>query len=118
MYAWAREEFSKYISINNSVTSKGELNSQHGTRWICNLELKENRKISKIDELPQGWILGRNKWNVKPKLSKEERRKIYISNGKQMKSHSIETRMHLSEQAILSKRNKGDNNPMSKRVFV
>lgn len=62
MYEWARKEFAKYISRNAKITSKGERNSQHGTRWICNVDLKENRKISKTDELPQGWILGRNKW--------------------------------------------------------
>lgn len=62
MYEWARKEFAKYISRNNKIASKGERNSQHGTRWICNVDLKENRKILKTDELPQGWILGRNKW--------------------------------------------------------
>lgn len=62
MYEWARKEFAKYISRNNKIASKGERNSQHGTRWICNVDLKENRKISKTNELPQGWILGRNKW--------------------------------------------------------
>lgn len=70
MYEWARKEFSKYISLNAKITAKGERNSQHGTCWICNLELKENRKISKTDELPQGWILGRNKWKLKTQEQK------------------------------------------------
>lgn len=63
MYEWARKEFIKYVSRSAKSTSKGERNSQYGTRWICNLELQENRKILKTDELPQGWIRGRNKWN-------------------------------------------------------
>ena len=62
MYEWARKEMAKYISRNNRVTSKGELNSQHGTRWICNIDLKENKKIKKEDEIPDGWIAGKNKW--------------------------------------------------------
>lgn len=74
MYEWSRKEFAKYISRNNKVASKGERNSQHGTRWICNVNLKENRKISKTDELPQGWILGRNKWNMKPLLGTQLKR--------------------------------------------
>ena len=64
MYEWARKEFIKYISKNAKVTSKGERNSQHGTRWICNIKLQENKKILKTDELPYGWILGRNKWHL------------------------------------------------------
>jgi hypothetical protein len=62
MYAWARKEFAKYASRNNKITSKGERNSQFGTRWICNIELKENKKISKESEVPEGWVLGRNAW--------------------------------------------------------
>ena len=41
---------------------KGERNSQFGTCWIYNLELKENKKI-KLEELDnwieKGWIKGR-----------------------------------------------------------
>ena len=70
MYEWARKEFIKYISKNAKVTSKGERNSQHGTRWICNIELQENKKISNTDELPDGWVLGRNKWKEKKKKLK------------------------------------------------
>lgn len=40
-----------------------EKNSQFGTRWICNIELQQNKKISKHDEIPNGWLLGRNRWN-------------------------------------------------------
>ena len=57
-------ESKQKISKANSVTSKGERNSQYGTYWICNIELMENRKIKKDEELPSGWILGRNKWKI------------------------------------------------------
>jgi hypothetical protein len=65
MYEWARKEFAKYAAKNNIITSKGIRNSQHGTIWICNLNLKENRKISKDSLIPDGWIVGRNNWNIK-----------------------------------------------------
>ena len=58
MYAWAKKEFRKYISKNQSGTG----NSQHGTRWICNIITKENKKISKDSPVPPGWIFGRNRW--------------------------------------------------------
>ena len=80
MYEWARKEFAKYISRNNKIASKGERNSQHGTRWICNIDLKENRKISKTDELPQGWILGRNRWN-QINDRKQLQKRIQITDG-------------------------------------
>ena len=31
--------------------------------WISNIELKENKKISKDSTIPEGWVTGRNKWN-------------------------------------------------------
>jgi len=55
------------IRIENSklmkVSQKGSGNSQYGTMWICNIELKENKKIPKNDIIPDGWVKGRNKWN-------------------------------------------------------
>ncbi len=79
MYEWARKEFVKYISNNAKITSKGERNSQYGTCWICNLELKENRKINKNEIIPSGWILGRNKWIIPVK---KNRKKIRLLSGK------------------------------------
>lgn len=40
-------------------TAVGERNSQFGTMWIYNLETFENRKIDKLDEIPNGWMKGR-----------------------------------------------------------
>lgn len=36
----------------------GEKNSQYGTMWITNGI--ENRKIKKVDKIPEGWYKGRN----------------------------------------------------------
>jgi hypothetical protein len=69
MYEWARKEFSKYVSRNNCIASKGERNSQFGTRWICNLTLRESKRIPKATEIPEGWVIGRNVWNIVPKTN-------------------------------------------------
>jgi len=37
----------------------GESNGQYNTMWVCNLELKINKKILKDEEIPQGWQKGR-----------------------------------------------------------
>ena len=53
------EDSKQLIGIKNSVHQSGQGNSQFGTRWIHNLELKISKKISKDEPLPAGWILGR-----------------------------------------------------------
>jgi hypothetical protein len=60
MYEWARNQFIKYFKGENK--NFGEDNSQFGTFWICNLENKENKKVKKEEDIPNGWIKGRNKW--------------------------------------------------------
>lgn len=50
------------IAEKNSVNQQGTGNSQYGTCWIHNFELKENKKVKK-ENLPywldKGWIKGR-----------------------------------------------------------
>ena len=53
------EETKRKISESNKVTSKGERNSQYGTRWIHSLDEKKSKKIEKYAPLPEGWIEGR-----------------------------------------------------------
>jgi hypothetical protein len=65
LYEIIRIEHSK--RIGQWTAKKGEANSQYGTMWICNVELEENKKISKDDIIPEGWIKGRNKWKPKYK---------------------------------------------------
>jgi group I intron endonuclease len=53
------------MSNSKRVTSKGERNSQYGTRWIHSTELKTSKKISKEDTIPEGWNVGRKiKWKT------------------------------------------------------
>ena len=57
-------ETKQKISDITRFTSKGEKNSQYGTRWIHSLKLKLSKKIDKNDPLPQGWFEGRKiKWD-------------------------------------------------------
>jgi len=71
MYESIRKECAKLTSSRNSITHRGEGNSQYGTRWICSLELQENRKILKNEVIPEGWVAGRNRWkhSLKEKLA-------------------------------------------------
>ena len=52
------EETKKKISESVKGKHNGSKNSQYGTMWIYNLELKENKKIKKTDSIPDGWIKG------------------------------------------------------------
>lgn len=54
-YAWHRNKHKE----NMSIIQSGESNSQYGTRWIYNNELKLSKKIPKTDELPTEWNEGR-----------------------------------------------------------
>lgn len=92
MYEWTRKEFAKYMSKNAKILSKGERNSQHGTCWICNPELKENKKIKNGESIPSGWLLGRNKWNFIERLKLDKR--INITDGKNNK------RLYYADQII------------------
>ena len=62
------EEQKRKIGQANSISQKGEKNSQYGTRWfwIYNLQLKENKKIKRElihDYENRGWKRGRKyKW--------------------------------------------------------
>ncbi len=54
-----KEETKQKIGKANSISQKGEKNSQFGKMWIHNPELKENKRIRKEEEIPSGWKLGR-----------------------------------------------------------
>lgn len=71
VFCFYREDMSKAMS----ALQVGENNSQAGTMWICNLETKENKKISNA-QIPEGWIAGRNKWKIpapRPKKALKEK---------------------------------------------
>lgn len=54
-----KESSKRLIGEKNSELQKGERNSQHGTMWIFNEELKQSKKIKKTDAIPDGWCKGR-----------------------------------------------------------
>ena len=51
-----KEETKRKIGLANSVYT-GSANSQFGTMWITNGV--ENKKIKKLDFIPEGWYKGR-----------------------------------------------------------
>ena len=53
------DETKQKISNALSEISKGEGNSQYGTKWIHNNSLRENKKIYKDTPLEEGWEYGR-----------------------------------------------------------
>lgn len=55
LYSALRKNMQKAMSNAQG----GKNNSQFGTRWIHNKTLKENKKISKILDVPPGWEPGR-----------------------------------------------------------
>ena len=64
-----------------SIAQTGKNNSQYGSMWICNVELKENKKIGKNEDIPEGCVKGRNKWNeIKRKSDKKAERKSFTQN--------------------------------------
>jgi hypothetical protein len=67
------EETKRKISIKNSISQKGENNSQYGTKWIHNPLTKESKKIK--GEIENGWLLGRYK-PTKPKAISKREQKI------------------------------------------
>ena len=64
-YGWLKRRF-----ISECRTRVGSKNPSFGTMWICNVELRQNRKISELGLIPEGWILGRNKWKQNCKSCK------------------------------------------------
>lgn len=55
LYGWLRRRFSKVQSESQS----GSANTQWGTKWIHNRVLKQSKKISKNEPMPDGWEDGR-----------------------------------------------------------
>lgn len=55
-------ETKRKIGLANSVSQSGEKNSQFGTMWITNPELKESKRILKDQPIPHGWVKGRKQY--------------------------------------------------------
>jgi hypothetical protein len=127
LYQKIRIECSK--NIGQFTSKKGKANSQYGTMWICNLDLKENKKIAKYDEIPEGWIAGRNKWKSLYKTKKCIKcGKDYVGRGSTCSRNCRskrpcyeETKKKLSSimksKNIKHNRSSGKNNPMYGRKY-
>ena len=127
MFQYVREEHAKYASILGKQRV-GKKNGSFGTMWICNVDLQENKKISKDDEIPDGWVKGRNKWALipLPRLCekcggvfyaiKKAKRRFCCS---ECASHKVSTatKLKLSKQALESGRNSGKNNGKHKAML-
>ena len=65
MYGWIRRRY----SVVQSISQRGEMNSQYGTRWCHNPTTKENKKTK--DVIENGWIWGKYK-SPKTLISRRE----------------------------------------------
>jgi hypothetical protein len=76
VYGWIRRRHALAMSKSQSGTG----NSQYGTRWIHNVDLKESKKISVNEYIPEGWSEGRvinfNKKLYERKSFKREENRI------------------------------------------
>jgi len=76
VYGWIRRRHALAMSKSQSGTG----NSQYGTRWIHNVDLKESKKISVNESIPEGWSEGRvinfNKKLYERKSFKREENRI------------------------------------------
>lgn len=115
MYEYIRKQHSKFMS-HIGKKRLGTKNGSYGTMWICNMNLKENRKIKKTDKIPHEWIRGRNQWNK----DKEYVRSVYkiekecvICNKKFFGTH---TTCGHSCGGVLSHRNREEREPL--RIFL
>lgn len=70
LYSYSKEKYSEYKKLNQTGTG----NSQYGTYWISNESLEVSTRIKIGDELPIGWVYGRNTW-VKKKKTHEKKLK-------------------------------------------
>lgn len=54
-----KDHIAKIKESRDRNFQQGENNSQYGTMWIHNPETKQNKKIKKSDDIPNGWQKGR-----------------------------------------------------------
>lgn len=78
MYEAIRIICANNIGSLSSIHQKGDGNSQYGTMWISNPILKTNIKIKKDENIPEGWLKGRNCWNITLREKRNHIKKIKI----------------------------------------
>jgi hypothetical protein len=84
LYGWLRRKFSE--SQRGHTYQLGEKNSQFDTIWILNRELRQNKKINKLDSIPVGWEKGyAPDFNVFFQKEKEKQEKEIARQSKHQK---------------------------------
>lgn len=73
VYGWLKTKHSEEMSRIQT----GSSNSQYGKMWISNIEERISKRIQKDEEIPFGWIKGRNKWYILDKKEKK-RNELFI----------------------------------------
>lgn len=53
------EDTKRKIGRANALNQAGSKNSQYGTIWIHNVDIRKNKKIAKDTTIPDGWTKGR-----------------------------------------------------------
>lgn len=80
------ESFRTKFSEAQSFCQSGKNNSQYGTMWVVNLELRQNKKIKKGDQIPEGWVKGYitnfDSFFEKQKKNQEKRETVKIKRQK------------------------------------
>ena len=122
-YERIRKIHAKISSERNKVTHKGNNNSQYGTRWICNIELQQNKKISNDDEIPNGWLLGRNVWKRKyiasaKRGSLEHKERCKISRKEYIDRTPLCERLHNEEAKQKMSKSKKGNKSLSGMIWI
>lgn len=115
LYEEIRKHQAKLSSKRMKIIMIGENNPQYGKRWICNVELRENKMIKADEEIPNGWISGRNKWSEAyirsqlkaKKFSDEYYQKMRESRRRQIRirgwEHSENTKDKMSKSKLGNK---------------
>ena len=61
------EHFKSDVALTISADQMGKGNSNYGKLWISNIGTKKSKLINKNNDIPKGWVKGRNAWNKNQK---------------------------------------------------
>ena len=96
LYEALRGNFSSVMSYAQS----GKRNSQFGTKWISNIDLKKSKRIKKDEPLPNGWVEGRNVWKQIENNIRKEQRKTKLLKRKQELDLKLKNKLEKKQKNI------------------
>ena len=93
LYGWLRRK----LSDTASRRASGSNNSQFNKIWICNVDLMQNKMISKQSNIPIGWVKGRYKWlkqnkNILRESEKENKKRKKETYAKEVYNQFLESK--------------------------